>query len=48
MFQGGIGIKRSLDELAGTYLRHELSEAPRLVSSVSLYGSVVKGGLGGA
>ncbi|KAI7753295.1 hypothetical protein M8C21_022091 [Ambrosia artemisiifolia] len=29
--QGGIGIKRSLDELAGTYLRHELSEAPRLV-----------------
>ncbi|KAD4179254.1 hypothetical protein E3N88_27845 [Mikania micrantha] len=29
--QGGIGIKRSLDELVGTYLRHELSEAPRLV-----------------
>ncbi|KAK1430322.1 hypothetical protein QVD17_12979 [Tagetes erecta] len=29
--QGGIGIKRSLDELAGTYMRYELSEAPRLV-----------------
>ncbi|XP_047250997.1 RNA pseudouridine synthase 4, mitochondrial isoform X2 [Capsicum annuum] len=29
--QGGIGIKRSLDELAAKYLRHEYSEAPRLV-----------------
>ncbi|KAI3497366.1 hypothetical protein L1887_39924 [Cichorium endivia] len=29
--QGGIGIKRSLDELAGTYLRHDFSEPPRLV-----------------
>ncbi|XP_076951295.1 RNA pseudouridine synthase 4, mitochondrial-like [Bidens hawaiensis] len=29
--QGGIGIKRSLDELAATYLKHELSEPPRLV-----------------
>ncbi|XP_047250998.1 RNA pseudouridine synthase 4, mitochondrial isoform X3 [Capsicum annuum] len=28
--QGGIGIKRSLDELAAKYLRHEYSEAPRL------------------
>ncbi|KAK2985839.1 hypothetical protein RJ640_018705 [Escallonia rubra] len=31
--QGGIGIKRSLDELAGVYLRDEYSEPPRLVSS---------------
>lgn len=29
--QGGIGIKTSLDELAGTYLRHDFSEPPRLV-----------------
>ncbi|KAL4581164.1 hypothetical protein LXL04_017373 [Taraxacum kok-saghyz] len=29
--QGGIGIKRSLDELVGTYLRHDFSEPPRLV-----------------
>ncbi|MCD7472518.1 hypothetical protein HAX54_013776 [Datura stramonium] len=29
--QGGIGIKRSLDELAAKYMRHEYSEAPRLV-----------------
>ncbi|XP_049383348.1 RNA pseudouridine synthase 4, mitochondrial [Solanum stenotomum] len=29
--QGGIGIKRSLDELAAKYMRHENSEAPRLV-----------------
>ncbi|KAK3017066.1 hypothetical protein RJ639_006997 [Escallonia herrerae] len=29
--QGGIGIKRSLDELAGVYLRDEYSEPPRLV-----------------
>ncbi|KAL3382743.1 hypothetical protein AABB24_002314, partial [Solanum stoloniferum] len=28
--QGGIGIKRSLDELAAKYMRHECSEAPRL------------------
>nr|GEX82603.1 RNA pseudouridine synthase 4, mitochondrial [Tanacetum cinerariifolium] len=28
--QGGIGIKRSLDELAGTYMRHNFSEPPRL------------------
>lgn len=31
--QGGIGIKRSLDELAGTYLKHDYSESPRLVSA---------------
>ncbi|CAN4107758.1 unnamed protein product [Withania somnifera] len=29
--QGGIGIKRSLDELAAKYMRYEYSEAPRLV-----------------
>ncbi|KAM7474714.1 hypothetical protein LguiB_021957 [Lonicera macranthoides] len=29
--QGGIGIKRSLDELARTYLKHDYSEPPRLV-----------------
>ncbi|KAA8545818.1 hypothetical protein F0562_020731 [Nyssa sinensis] len=29
--QGGIGIKRSLDELAATYLRFDYSEHPRLV-----------------
>ncbi|XP_034679924.1 RNA pseudouridine synthase 4, mitochondrial [Vitis riparia] len=29
--QGGIGIKRSLDELAATYLRYDCSEPPRLV-----------------
>ncbi|KAJ9552026.1 hypothetical protein OSB04_016071 [Centaurea solstitialis] len=29
--QGGIGIKTSLDDLAGTYLRHDFSEPPRLV-----------------
>nr|GEX53226.1 RNA pseudouridine synthase 4, mitochondrial [Tanacetum cinerariifolium] len=29
--QGGIGIKRSLDELAGTYMRHNFCEPPRLV-----------------
>lgn len=30
--QGGIGIKRSLDEIAATYLKHDYSEPPRLVS----------------
>nr|XP_016474557.1 PREDICTED: RNA pseudouridine synthase 4, mitochondrial-like [Nicotiana tabacum] len=29
--QGGIGIKRSLDELAAKYMKFEYSEAPRLV-----------------
>ncbi|XP_010271255.1 PREDICTED: RNA pseudouridine synthase 4, mitochondrial-like isoform X2 [Nelumbo nucifera] len=29
--QGGIGIKKSLDELAATYLRYDYSEPPRLV-----------------
>ncbi|KAK8603448.1 hypothetical protein V6N13_085634 [Hibiscus sabdariffa] len=29
--QGGIGIKRSLDELAATWLCHDYSEPPRLV-----------------
>ncbi|KAK1395081.1 RNA pseudouridine synthase 4, mitochondrial [Heracleum sosnowskyi] len=29
--QGGAGIKRSLDELASTYLKHDSSESPRLV-----------------
>nr|XP_009805028.1 PREDICTED: RNA pseudouridine synthase 4, mitochondrial isoform X2 [Nicotiana sylvestris] len=29
--QGGIGIKRSLDELAAKYMKYEYSEAPRLV-----------------
>ncbi|WOG82439.1 hypothetical protein DCAR_0101603 [Daucus carota subsp. sativus] len=29
--QGGVGIKRSLDELAGAYLRQDNSESPRLV-----------------
>ncbi|GMH02843.1 hypothetical protein Nepgr_004682 [Nepenthes gracilis] len=29
--QGGLGIKRSLDELAGTCLRYDYSEPPRLV-----------------
>ncbi|XP_071729954.1 RNA pseudouridine synthase 4, mitochondrial [Rutidosis leptorrhynchoides] len=29
--QGGIGIKTSLDELAGTYMRYDSSEPPRLV-----------------
>lgn len=30
--QGGIGIKRSLDELAAAYLAYDYSEPPRLVS----------------
>ncbi|KAJ0077401.1 hypothetical protein Patl1_35420 [Pistacia atlantica] len=30
--QGGIGIKRSLDELAAAYLTYDYSEPPRLVS----------------
>lgn len=30
--QGGIGVKRSLDELAAAYLRCNDSEFPRLVS----------------
>ncbi|KAK4477002.1 hypothetical protein RD792_016204 [Penstemon davidsonii] len=29
--QGGIGIKRSLDELAAKYLKYDLKESPRLV-----------------
>ncbi|XAR72939.1 23S rRNA pseudouridine(955/2504/2580) synthase [Bertholletia excelsa] len=29
--QGGVGIKKSLDELAGAYLRYEFEEPPRLV-----------------
>lgn len=31
-FQGGVGIKRSLDELAAKYLRYDYMEPPRLVS----------------
>ncbi|PIN22421.1 23S rRNA pseudouridine(955/2504/2580) synthase [Handroanthus impetiginosus] len=29
--QGGLGIRRSLDELAAKYLRHDYTESPRLV-----------------
>lgn len=31
-FQGGVGITRSLDELAAKYLRYDYTEPPRLVS----------------
>ncbi|KAK4405193.1 RNA pseudouridine synthase 4, mitochondrial [Sesamum angolense] len=31
LFQGGIGIKRSLDELAAKYLKYDYTESPRLV-----------------
>lgn len=30
--QGGIGIRRSIDELAATCLTYDYSELPRLVS----------------
>lgn len=33
IFQGGVGIRRSLDELAAKYLRYDLKEPPRLVST---------------
>ncbi|KAJ9551992.1 hypothetical protein OSB04_016037 [Centaurea solstitialis] len=35
--QGGIGIRTSLDDLAGTYLRHDFSEPPRLLSATVLH-----------